>query len=74
MQGPLRCVCAHLVVQRFNLFLLLSFTDLVRVCNLEELRSDLYQPLGFDRGYGVTVLAGREQQFVINQPLRCTIE
>ena len=64
----------YLVEQRLNLFLLLPLTDLVRVCDSEELWRDIDKPLRFDSSHVVTVLAGREDELVVDDPLWVPIE
>ena len=62
------------VVQRFDLLLFLLLAYLVRVCDLEELWCELNQPLWFDHCDIVAVFTSRQDQFVINQPLRISVE
>ena len=52
----------------------LALTDLVRVCDLEELRRDFDEPLGLNRRDIVAVLARCQNQFVVDAPLRVPIE
>lgn len=63
-----------LVEQRLDLLLPLPFADLVRISNLEELRRNLHQPLGLDSRHVMTVLSCRKHQFVVDNPLRVSVE
>lgn len=64
----------YLVEQRLDPFLLLPFTDLVRIRNLEELRRNLDKPFGFDGSDSMAILPRREQKFVIDTPLGIPVE
>ena len=48
-----------LVEQRFNLFLLLALADPICVCDLEELRRSLDQPLWLNRSHIHRILPRR---------------
>lgn len=56
----------YLVEQRFDLFLPLPLTDLVIVCNSEELRCNLHEPFRLYSSDVVTVLSSGQHQLVID--------
>ena len=56
------------IVQRFNLLRFLGFAEPRRVVELEELGSELDQPLGIDSGHLAHVLLGGEHQLVVDYP------
>lgn len=64
----------YLVEQRLDLFAPLALADLASIRHLEELRRDFNQPLGLYCSYGMTVLAGSKNQFMVHEPLGWTIE
>lgn len=57
---------AYLIVQWFNLFLSLPFTDLVGVGDSEELRCNLHEPFWLYSSDIVTVFASGQHQLVID--------
>ena len=56
------------IVQRFNLLRLLGFAQSRGVVELEELGSELDQPLGVNGGDPAHVLFGGEHQLVVHDP------
>jgi hypothetical protein len=63
-----------LVKEWFNLFLSLTFTDLVCISHFKKLRCDFDKPLGFYSSDVMTVLPRRQHQFVVYQPFRVSVE
>ena len=64
----------YLVVQWLNLLLFLPLTNLVRVSDFEELRGNIDEPLGLDCSYVMAILACREDEFMVDDPLGVPIE
>lgn len=70
----LKNIIMHLVEQRFNLFLPFPLADLVGIRNLEELWCHLHQPFRLDGRDVMTILPSCQNQLIVNQPLRISVE
>ena len=62
------------VVQRFDLFSLLSLAQMSRIAELEEARGELDEPLGVDGAHLAHVLLGGEDELVVDDPVGLTLE
>lgn len=67
-------ISTDLVKERLDLLLLLAFTNLIRVRYLEELGRYLHQPLRLDSRNVMAIFPGRQDQLVVDQPFRITVE
>lgn len=71
---PWYAMKTYLVEQWLDLLLLLPLTDLVCIRDFEVLRRNIDEPLRLDSGDIMAVLSGRQDQFMVNQPLGVAVE